>query len=412
VLEQALTRFIKIGRLTIVRPDGRVLRVGKPSADAPHLDVVVRLSSSLTTLKVALRPDLYFGEAYMDGSLAIEQGSLWDLFDLCGRNLAHRRSFGRNWLMRLARAFARRLQQRNSRRAARRNVAHHYDLSEDLFRAFLDQDMQYSCAYFGQPALSLDEAQKAKKDHIAAKLLLRPGQRVLDIGCGWGGLALSLAQTEDVQVLGVTLSEQQLAVARRRAIEAGLEHAVAFEPKDYREIAGPFDRIVSVGMFEHVGTPNYQTFFDAIARLLRDDGMALIHSIGRMDGPGLTNAWVRKYIFPGGYIPALSEVLPAVERAGLWVTDIEILRLHYAETLRHWRERFLRRAHAIGAPYDERFRRMWEFYLAGSEMAFRHDGLMVFQLQLARRVETVPLTRDYMFEGERALEPIRVQARA
>lgn len=404
MFDRFLRAFIKIGRLTIHYPDGSETQVGEVPADYPNLDVVLRIKNRVTAWKVWLHPDPYFGEAYMDGSLVIERGSLWDLLDLCGRNIIHRRSWRRHPLVRMTQAITRRWQQRNSRVNARRNVAHHYDLSDALFRIFLDADMQYSCAYFRNFGLSLDAAQRAKKQHIAAKLLLEPGHRVLDIGSGWGGLGLSLARDFNVQVTGVTLSQEQLATARKRASEAGLDDKVTFDLRDYREIEEPFDRIVSVGMFEHVGTPNYQAFFDKIAQLLTADGVALIHAIGRMDGPGLTSAWTRKYIFPGGYMPALSEVLPAVEQAGLFVTDIEILRLHYAETLRHWRARFLQNLSLVRELYDDRFCRMWEFYLAGSEMAFRHDGLMVFQLQLARQVETVPLTRDYIFDQERAAD--------
>jgi cyclopropane-fatty-acyl-phospholipid synthase len=401
MFEGLLTAFIKIGKLTIIRADGRIVRVGKITDPMTDLDVVLRLKGRLTAFKIALRPDLHFGEAYMDGSLVIEKGDLWDLLDLCGRNLVHRASSRRSGLGDLFRAIARYFLERNSRRGAKRNVAHHYDLQDALFRAFLDEDMQYSCAYFRDPSESLNHAQRAKKNHIIAKLLLKPGQRVLDIGCGWGGLAMSIARREAVQTTAVTLSQQQLSVAKARAREADIDHKIQFELKDYREIVGKFDRIVSVGMFEHVGRPNYQAFFDKVAALLTHDGVALIHSIGRMDGPALTYAWTRKYIFPGSYIPALSEVLPAVERAGLWVTDVEILRLHYAETLRAWRERFMRNLAVIRRTYDERFCRMWEFYLAGSEMTFRYDGLMVFQLQLAKGVAAVPLTRDYIFEQER-----------
>jgi cyclopropane-fatty-acyl-phospholipid synthase len=261
--------------------------------------------------------------------------------------------------------------------------------------------LQYSCAYFADPSFSLEQAQEAKKRHIAAKLLLEPGLRVLDIGCGWGGLALSLAQMERVEVVGVTLSREQLNVARQRVKQAQLEERVCFALKDYREIEGRFDRIVSVGMFEHVGVPYYARFFQKIRELLSADGIALIHSIARSNGPAMTSAWTRKYIFPGGHIPALSEVAPAIERAGLVLTDLEILRLHYAETLRHWRERFLASQRQEGRFYDERFCRMWEFYLASSELAFRYGGLVVFQAQLARRLASVPLTRDYMYERER-----------
>ncbi|MGH7222871.1 MAG: class I SAM-dependent methyltransferase [Gemmataceae bacterium] len=401
MLERLLTAFIKKGRLAVILANGKVIRTGDPSDEA-SADVVVRLRHARTALKIALRPTLYFGEAYMDGSLSVEKGNLWDLLDLCGKNLAHRRSRLPIWFGRTCRTVARYFQQYNSRRAARRNVAHHYDLSERLFRSFLDTDLQYSCAYFRDPTLSLDQAQAAKKRHIVAKLLLAPGQRVLDVGCGWGGLAIAMAKDYPVHVTAVTLSQDQLRVAKQRAAEARIDERIAFDLRDYREIEGRFDRVVSVGMFEHVGRPNYETFFDKVATLLADDGVALIHAIGRMDGPGLTDAWTRKYIFPGGYIPALSEVLPAVERAGLWATDIEILRLHYAETLRAWREQFLAGWTSTSKGADDQFRRMWEFYLAGSEMAFRYGGLMVFQLQLAKRVDALPLTRDYMFAQERA----------
>ncbi|MGH7121566.1 MAG: class I SAM-dependent methyltransferase [Acetobacteraceae bacterium] len=400
MLERILGGFIREGRLTVHTAGGRTLSFGtlKPGME----DIVMRFTSRASLLKVALHPGLYFGEAYMDGTLVLEKGTVAELFALCGRNLAHRRPAGKRRFAHGWRIVARQFQQHNPVRRATRNVAHHYDLSETLFRLFLDSDLNYSCAYFGSPDVTLDAAQAAKQRHIAAKLLLAPGQTVLDIGSGWGGLALALARLEDVSVHGITLSTEQHARANARAAALGLAGRVQFSLTDYREVTGRYDRIVSVGMFEHVGSPYYPTFFRAVKRLLAPGGVALIHAIGRMDGPGLTNSWTRKYIFPGGYIPALSEVLPVVERAGLWVTDIEILRLHYAETLRHWRERFLAQKGLLRDIYDERFCRMWEFYLAGSEMAFRHDNLMVFQLQLARRIDTVPLTRDYMLERERA----------
>ena len=402
LLERLLARQIRIGRLTVLGPGSRHRVFGMVPPDAPHLDVTVRLKDRLTALKIALWPDLYVGKAYMDATLTIEQGRLEDLLEIGLRNTAGppRRSL----LGRGRRALLHRLHQANSGARARRNVVAHYDLSNVLYFNFLDEDRQYSCAYFATPELTLEEAQQAKKAHIAAKLLLQPGQRVLDIGCGWGGMALTLARIGQGQVTGITLSAEQLAVARRRAEAAKLDHRVSFALEDYRALTGRFDRIVSVGMFEHVGTPYYQAFFDKIAGLLTEDGVAVTHAIGRMDGPGLTNAWIRKYIFPGGYVPALSEVLPAVERAGLWVTDLEILRLHYAETLRHWRARFTANLDAIREKYGERFCRMWLFYLTASEMSFRHDGLMVFQLQLARSIDAVPLTRDYITARERALE--------
>ncbi len=409
MLNHFLDRLIQIGRLTVIGPDGATTSFGASSADEAQPDVTIRLKGILTPLKLALNPDLYLGEAYMDGSLVIEQGTLWDFLDLCGRNLAHKGQAGRTRIAQAATAVMQRFQQYNSIGAARRNVAHHYDLSRQLYEQFLDGDLQYSCAYFRDPTMSLDAAQEAKKRHIASKLLLQPGHRVLDIGCGWGGLALSLARMETVQVVGVTLSEAQLAVARERARQSGLESRVTFELCDYRNLNGKFDRIVSVGMFEHVGTPNYSEFFDTVFRLLADDGIAVIHSISRKDRPDQTSAWTRKYIFPGGHLPALSEVLPAIERTGLWVADLEILRLHYAQTLRHWRERFLANQRALSEIYDGRFQRMWEFYLASSEMGFRHCGLMVFQAQLARQIDAVPLTRDYMFELENVPEAIAAE---
>ncbi len=405
MLHATLRRFIRDGRLTIIAPDGTGAHFGQVPLDAPQLNVVVRLKGALTSTKIAVHPGMYLGQCYMDGTLVVEKGTIWDLLEICGRNLPPTGT-GQSWLARTGKAALRYLTQRNSLYRARRNVAHHYNLSNLLYEQFLDPDLQYSCAYFPDARLSLADAQNAKKRHIAAKLLLKPGQRVLDIGCGWGGLALSLARLEYVSVLGVTLSSAQLAVAQQRTRQAHLEQRVKFALLDFREIQGRYDRIVSVGMFEHVGTPHYHEFFRIISQLLTDDGVALIHSIGRKDGPNVTSAWIRKYIFPGGYIPALSEVIPTIERSGLWITDLEVLRLHYALTLRRWREAFLANRETLSATYDERFFRMWEFYLAASEMSFRFGGLMVFQAQLARKVDTVPLTRDYIFEDERNTSPM------
>lgn len=405
MLRRKFARHIRIGRLVVRGLAASDLIFGTYDPHRPQLDVTIRIRDRSTAWKLALRPDDYAGEAYMDGSLVIERGSLRDFLAICFLNFS-----GPAWtsvqgrLGRLTRGALHHLQQGNSRSTARRNVAHHYDLSDELYRRFLDDDRQYSCAYFAAPDATLEEAQQAKKDHIAGKLLLRQGERVLDIGCGWGGLALALGRRGAGQVTGITLSREQLSVARRRAAEAGLDHRVGFALQDYRDVAGPFERIVSVGMFEHVGTPHYQEFFAKLARLLTDDGVALLHSIGRMDGPGSTNAWIRKHIFPGSYVPAISEVLPAIERAGLWVTDVEILRLHYAETLREWQQRFADQRPAVAAAYDETFCRMWEFYLAACEMGFRHGSLMVFQLQLAKRVDTVPITRDYMYRNAGSAE--------
>jgi cyclopropane-fatty-acyl-phospholipid synthase len=306
------------------------------------------------------------------------------------------------------RFFYRRLQQINVPARARRNVAHHYDLDDHLYSLFLDADRQYSCAYFEAPDQSLDDAQLAKKRHLAAKLLLNKlmpteNQRTLDIGCGWGGLALYLAEHCRARVTGITLSREQWQRASERAVEKNLTQSVDFRMLDYRDLREKFDRIVSVGMFEHVGLIFYDAFFRKAAELLSDDGVMVLHSIGRSEGPNVTNPWIAKYIFPGGYIPALSEVLPSIERAGLLITDIEILRLHYAETLQAWRARFLAHRDEVERLYDQRFVRMWEFYLAASEVAFREQAMMVMQIQLTKRQDVVPVTRDYIAREEARL---------
>jgi cyclopropane-fatty-acyl-phospholipid synthase len=390
-------RVVRWGRLSIIDADGRCHEVG--GDDGPH--ATIRLHDRALHWRLALNPYLYLGEAYMDGTLTIERGSLYEFMDICAANSRHVEASPLGRALRTGETLLRNLHQYNPIRRAQANVAHHYDLSDRLYDLFLDRDRQYSCAYFTHPHADLEQAQADKKRHLAAKLLLQPGMRVLDIGSGWGGLALSLAEAGAGEVVGITLSERQLEVSRERARRRKLADRVRFELRDYREQTGTFDRIVSVGMFEHVGVRHYPEFFRAVHDLLAEDGVAVLHSIGRMDGPGATNPWIRKYIFPGGYVPALSEVLPVVERLGLWVTDIEILRLHYAETLRAWRRRFTARRAEIAALYDERFCRMWEFYLVGSELAFRRMGHIVFQIQLAKRQDAVPLTRDYITDWER-----------
>ncbi len=390
-------RFVRWGRLSIIDAHGRRHEVGEQ--DGPQ--ATIRLHDKALHHRLALNPYLHLGEAYMAGTLTIEQGSLFEFMDICAANSLHAYDSPLGRAISAGQSLLRHLHQYNPVRRAQANVAHHYDLSDRLYDLFLDRDRQYSCAYFSHPHTDLEQAQADKKRHLAAKLLLEPGMRVLDIGSGWGGLALSLAEAGAAQVVGITLSQHQLEVSRERARRQGLADRVRFELRDYREQTGTFDRIVSVGMFEHVGVRHYRQFFRAVHDLLTEDGIAVLHSIGRMDGPGATNPWIRKYIFPGGYSPALSEVLPVVERQGLWVTDIEILRLHYAETLRAWRQRFTAQRAQIAALYDERFCRMWEFYLIGSELAFRRMGHMVFQMQLARRQDAVPLTRDYITDWER-----------
>jgi cyclopropane-fatty-acyl-phospholipid synthase len=392
LLQAALERFIRVGNLRVTTAGGTTFSLG----DGSGRPVAIRFTTRAAERGVLVDPEVKFGEAYMDGTVVIEQGSIADVLavvlDQCigGKPPFWART---QWLLRY---LHRRLQQFNPRQRARRNVAHHYDLDGQLYALFLDADRQYSCAYFETPDQSLDDAQLAKKRHLAAKLLITPGQRVLDIGSGWGGLALYLAELCGARVTGITLSQEQLARARVRAAEKGLSDEVEFQLQDYRDLTEKFDRIVSVGMFEHVGIGFYDAFFRRCAELLDDDGVLLLHSIGRSEGPNVTNPWIAKYIFPGGYIPALSEVLPAIERSGLLVTDIEILRLHYAETLKAWRERFLAHREAVERLYDVRFVRMWEFYLAASEMAFREQAMMVFQVQLTKRQGVVPMTRDYI----------------
>ncbi|MFC0283962.1 class I SAM-dependent methyltransferase [Camelimonas abortus] len=395
-----LKSLVKTGNLTIIRDDGAQTKWG----DGQGAPVTLRVSESMSRPSLLVDADLMIGEGYMNGDIDIVEGDVYDLLELGAKNLwASGRTPPTELLAKTWRRAIRRVQQFNPVGASRRQVAHHYDLSAALFDNFLDPDRQYSCAYFLREDDDIALAQAQKKRHLAAKLLLEPGQKVLDIGCGWGGLALYLSRAADVSVEGITLSDEQLVVARERAQESGLADKVRFRHCDYRNERGRYDRIVSVGMFEHVGINHYDAFFRKVRDLLTDDGVAVLHSIGRSDGPGATNSWIQKYIFPGGYSPALSEVLPAIERAGLIVTDVEILRLHYAETLRAWRRRFNENRDRIRALYDEKFCRMWEFYLAGSEVTFRYGGHMVFQIQMARKVDTVPLTRDYMFEAEKRL---------
>jgi cyclopropane-fatty-acyl-phospholipid synthase len=365
--------------------------------------IVAHITERATERLFILNPALAIGEAYMDGRLVIERGTIYDFLELLLSNIdyAHWPHWARS--VETFRFAGRWLRQFNPRPRAKRNVEHHYDLDGHLYDLFLDSDRQYSCAYFEQEGMSLEEAQAAKKRHLAAKLNLRDRLKVLDIGSGWGGLGLYLAKSAHVDVTGVTLSEEQLKSSQERARAEGLAKAVSFELRDYREVQGQFDRIVSVGMFEHVGVVHYRSFFEKIRSLLSPNGAALIHSIGRFDGPASTNPFIDKYIFPGGYIPALSEVLPAVEHAGLLVTDVEILRLHYAMTLRHWRQRFRASWHTAVERYGERFCRMWEFYLAGAETGFRYQNLMVFQLQLSKDQTALPLTRDYFHTAEQEL---------
>lgn len=399
LLALLLNRFVRRGTLRISTAKGAVFSFG----DGTGRPVAIRFMTAAAQRGVILDPELRLGEAYMDGTLRVEQGTIADFLSLVLGQTPD--GMPPHWarLQWLVRYVWRRLQQLNVRTRSRKNVAHHYDLDGRLYSLFLDADRQYSCAYFETPDQSLDDAQLAKKRHLAAKLQVKDGHRVLDIGSGWGGLALYLGEFCRAKVTGVTLSKEQYQCATGRAAEKNLAGLVEFRLQDYRDVPEKFDRIVSVGMFEHVGVGYYDAYFKKCAELLKDDGAMLLHSIGRSEGPNVTNPWIAKYIFPGGYIPALSEVLPAIERAGLLVTDIEILRLHYAETLKHWRDRFMAHREEVERIYDQRFVRMWEFYLAASEMAFREQAMMVMQIQLTKRQNVIPITRDYIVREEARL---------
>ena len=398
--------MIRSGALGVIWPNGETTLYGADAHRAGAEVHTIKLMDDRTVRAIVLNPGLAFGEAYMDQKLVPQNCSIYQALDVLLVNL---KAVGMSALPMMqgrivAGTMIRRLRQMNSSVRSRRNVAHHYDLNGRLYSLFLDRDRQYSCAYFPRGDETLEEAQLAKKHHIAAKLKLdRPDLTVLDIGCGWGGMALTLARDYGARVTGITLSTEQLAEARARAEAEGLSDRVKFELLDYRTVREQFDRVVSVGMFEHVGINHYGTFFKVVKQALKPDGVALIHTIGRTDGPGTTNPWIAKYIFPGGYSPALSEMMLPIERSGLVATDVEILRLHYAETLRHWRRRFAANRDAIATLYDERFCRMFEFYLAGSELAFRHQDHVNFQVQITREQSAAPLARDYISEVERRM---------
>lgn len=392
LLDRMLRGFVKSGTLEITHSDGRVSHY----RGGPGPEVGLQFHDPALARAILIAPDMTLGEGYMDGRITIAGDDLDGLHALLAMNVMVSGDLWWRKAIHATRLARRRLDQWNPAGKARANVAHHYDLSAALYDLFLDEDRQYSCAYFARPDMTLEEAQAAKKAHIARKLCLEPGMRVFEIGCGWGGLALTLARDFGVEVLGVTLSREQLTWARARATAAGMADKVRFELMDYRAVTGRFDRIVSVGMFEHVGVPHYRAYFDTVRDRLTADGVALIHSIGRAAPPGSTSPWITKYIFPGGYVPALSEMSAAVEKSGLYPTDLEIWRLHYAETLRHWYDRFMTRTEHAAQLYDARFVRMWRYYLKASEMSFRHARQCVFQMQLARRQDAVPLTRDYI----------------
>jgi cyclopropane-fatty-acyl-phospholipid synthase len=389
--------FVRVGTLKIIDADGKV----HVFSGQPGPNVTMRLSDRSLYHKLVFNPELNAGEAYMDGRMSFEDSTLRDFLTLFSLNRLSLASYPLQKVLRRVSRMFKKGQQANPIGKAQQNVAHHYDLGNDFYKLFLDEGLQYSCAYFTNDDNTLEQAQRNKLRLLAAKLNLSPGLKILDIGCGWGDLALYLARLADVEVVGVTLSKEQFELANARARKAGLDNRVRFELKDYRKVEDRFDRIVSVGMFEHVGVHHYGEFFGKINELMDDDGLALIHSIGHMSPPGTASPWLRKYIFPGAYSPALSEVFEVVEQNSLWVTDLEFLRLHYAKTLAHWAQRFEANRDKVEAMYDARFARMWEFYLISAEMMFRTGSQLVFHMQLARKRDAAPIVRDYITDLQR-----------
>nr|WP_245866975.1 cyclopropane-fatty-acyl-phospholipid synthase family protein [Kandeliimicrobium roseum] len=398
MFETFLMRFLRRGTLHVTLPSGKKLTAGDGTGDP----VSVRLTDPSLLRRIATTPDLGVGEGYMEGTLQIENDDVRGFLDLVVANTTDAPPMAWQRPLRLSRRYLRAVHQWNPVGRSRANVAHHYDLSSTLYDLFLDADKQYSCAYFRSDDDTLEQAQEQKKQHIAKKLRLEPGMKVLDIGCGWGGMALTLAKDHGASVVGVTLSEEQHRIANQRAAEAGLADRIDIRLMDYRELTETFDRIVSVGMFEHVGVPQYRTYFRTVRERMAPEGVALIHTIGRSGPPGATSAWIEKYIFPGGYIPAMSEMTAAIELERLYITDVEVWRMHYAKTLRHWDDRFVANIDKVRALYDDRFCRMWRFYLIASELTFRYGPQVVFQAQLAHHKEAVPITRDYLYGGDTA----------
>ena len=399
-LHRLLSKIIRNGTL-IVRGSGGETYYGSGGGRT----VAIRFTDEAAEKALVSDPQLQLGELYMDGRIIVEQGDIYEFLALIKDNTLKEGLTFQILMRSLGRIIASQFRNRVPINHNRRNVAHHYDLDERLFALFLDEDWQYSCAYFNPPDISLDEAQIAKKRHIVAKLLAEPGHKALEIGSGWGGMAMYLAESSGVDVTGITLSTEQLKISKERAARRGLAGSVRFELQDYYHLPADqrYDRIVSVGMFEHVGRLNYRKFFNKVTDVLSDDGVMVLHSIGQPYPAVYNNPWMDKYIFPGGYIPSLSEVLPAIEKAGLLVSDIEILPMHYAYTLRHWRERFMANRDKAIALYDERFARMWEFYLAASEMAFTHEAFHIFQIQIVKKRTAVPDNRDYIYKREAEL---------
>ncbi len=391
IVDSLFKKILKKGHLVWIKPNGLDFEYG----DKTGTPIKMRTTNDFSEIKMMINPSLHFGESYMNGSLILEEGNIHDLLKLIFINIGSNTD---HWVMkvdRVIRAIRNKIVSSNYIVKSKNNVAHHYDLSDKLYDLFLDKDRQYSCAYFNSPNDTLEQAQMNKKELIAKKLLLEEDQNVLDIGSGWGGMASYLSKRSNVNVKGVTLSEEQFAFSKQRKINESLDK-VEYALQDYRKVEESYDRIVSVGMFEHVGTPHYQEFFNKVYELLNEKGVALIHTIGRIDQPTTNDAWIEKYIFPGGYIPALSEVMQRVEKSGLITTDIQVLKFHYAETLKRWRYNFYDNLDKVKELYDEKFCRMWDFYLSSSQASFEESTLVIYQLQLSKDKKTVPDSRDYL----------------
>ena len=393
-LIEFLNSVIKDDGFLLVDADKNKHLIGHPKKENP---IILKILDKSLHSKLLFLPDLYFGEAYTDGSLVIENGTLTEFLDLAFRNIGRGETNSYNAAINKMRGTYRFLTNFNLKKKSKSNVAHHYDISEKLYDLFLDENRQYSCAYFKNDSDTLEEAQNNKIDHIIKKLNLKPNQKVLDIGSGWGSLAIDIAKKSQCEVIGITLSQNQYNHSVEKAKAQGLENQVQFRLIDYRDLNEKFDRIVSVGMFEHVGRKFYSTYFNSVSKLLNDDGVALIHTIGSINPPRDPQPWITKYIFPGGYTPSLSEVVKPIEKSGLILSDLEVWRMHYSHTLRHWKERFLGKREKVLEMFDDKFLRMWEFYLAGCEMAFKWGDQVVFQMQLIKKHSAVPNTRDYIY---------------
>tara|TARA_B100000427_G_scaffold153603_1_gene127892 strand:- start:4167 stop:5354 length:1188 start_codon:yes stop_codon:yes gene_type:complete len=393
-LANFLNKLFKHDGFILIDSSSNKFIIGKPIKEKP---ITIKLLDKSLNYKLLLHPDLYFGEAYTDGSLVIENGTIAEFLDIALKNIGRGdiNVYGKI-LNRLKGTYSY-LTSFNKIVKSRKNVSHHYDISEKLYDLFLDTNRQYSCAYFKNEKDTLEDAQMNKIDHIIKKLNIKPNQKVLDIGSGWGTLAINIAQKTKASVTGITLSENQLEYSNKKANEMNLNNQLKFKLIDYRQLNEKFDRIVSVGMFEHVGRKFYKTYFNTVSKLLNEQGVALIHTIGSSNPPRDPQPWITKYIFPGGYTPSLSEIARPIEDSGLMISDLEVLRMHYSHTLRHWRERFLSKKEAVLEMFDEKFLRMWEFYLASCEMAFKWGDQVVFQLQLTKDIKSVPNTRDYIY---------------